>query len=632
MTPEEKLEKIRAKNPGWNEEQVREKFIHDQQQGERLRKTRAEKRQKEWEHYRSKFPSLTDAELKKKINRIRRANRRAKEATAEAEDALKEIEAAKAKQEEKSVAGGEAEYALAVGREELKHHPLFGKTVLQGATGVKLYREPSGDPMHSYPGVSSGFLEDIDFEIFNEALVKARHGGGKYRAVAIDGAGRSLTHATMTIAGKAKKPFEPDDDDDDDDDDGHPSIFQQQAASQEWMMRSMMEQQERQRAEELRRRSLEETKWERIRREDREQREQRERERAVAEERRWREEQAARERENRRLSEQRERERAEARERQEMFWKMQAQQQQTQMQLFQAMMQAQQSNTQTLVAVLGKDGGGGGSAVKAMATVMESISGIYGSLVDTVQASIGGEDNRSIAERMVTTLATAGAPLIERIAESIVPPNQQPQPPTTNASRIVPPPDPNEQVQLPDGRVTTMGFVFNIARDLEQRIGRPPSEKEIIDHVSKALSPVLPPPQTQPQEEKPPVPPQVSKTFVVEVLDAFKAGHKPLDFLESALKLGKITPEGKKSIGSIYENADEQESLRDILTKVFAYLGEQKIETPPGFLFSFLASFSSEKGSEWLDTMLLGCAAETIDAARAEIASAAGEEAQAPAA
>jgi hypothetical protein len=571
-------------------------------QGQRLAEIRRKKRDQEKEDFLSKNPELNDNPdaLETAFKKWRRSQRISKAVVKETEKRAKDAEAAAKKAAAKSKTNDTKrltleEEAFIAGREALADHPLFGSAVIAGSKTVKLYREPSGEPIHNIRGVTPGFLEDISFDTFTEALVKNRHGGGCFKAKAVDGMGRTLASTTFTISGKAKKPIDIDEDDDDGDKEG-PSIVdlltRQQDQEQSFWSQRMYEENARLRNEARDTYNNEEERFERTR--------------SIEKERQERDMIRQQEREDRKYRDERdrrERERESDRQRTEDMWKMQQASAQQQMQMFTAMMQSQQSNMQTLVTVLTKNKGDDGG-VRAMGEVMGSISGIYTSLVDTIQASVSGEDNRSTAERMLTTLANAGAPFLERVADSMG------GAPTPGAQSQVQAQD--QPVSLPDGRTMNTSMLIALAQQFGATHGRQPTEEEVMMEAMRFLGPI-PVAQIAAPQPEPTI--TTSSSLLVEIEDAYNAKGNPLEVLDNLVTMKKLSTKDKLALGEVYQRKSP-EGLMAILTESFVYLKGIGVEAPASFLGTFQRA---KEGPDWLETFLYACTFDTVEEAKAQI-------------
>lgn len=112
--------------------------------------------------------------------------------------------------------------------------------------------------------------------------------------------------------------------------------------------------------------------------------------------------------------------------------------------------------------------------------------------------------------------------------------------------------------------------------------------------------------------------PYMSKSFLIDVTDAFQAGHAPLDFLERSMKQGKISEEARRAIGEIYDNSEEDESVSSLMLKVKTLLEPKGVDMPLTFLTAFQAD--PDRGASWLEDLLIGCSYDTIEEARKEAA------------
>lgn len=130
--------------------------------------------------------------------------------------------------------------------EALYEHSIFGGAVQPDRVQkVEIERLQSSRPEHQVRGAAPGWLEEVDFELFSKGYVRAKHGGGRFRATAKDAMDRVVAVKDFDIGGAAK-PLE--------DDDGpaflrgRPGAFQPEPETEAppvWMRQFMSESQSR---------------------------------------------------------------------------------------------------------------------------------------------------------------------------------------------------------------------------------------------------------------------------------------------------------------------------------------------------------------------------------------------------
>jgi len=102
--------------------------------------------------------------------------------------------------------------------------------------------------------------------------------------------------------------------------------------------------------------------------------------------------------------------------------------------------------------------------------------------------------------------------------------------------------------------------------------------------------------------------PWMHRGFLQYAIDGFQARQNPIDFLFLAVQQGKISPDAKLMIGRIYEDAEDGDELKGILTKVAGLLVERGVVMPGDFLATF---GNAPEGESWLETFLFACGCNT---------------------
>lgn len=499
------------------------------------------------------------------------------------------------------------------GRNQLRHSALFGTDDenIPGGRSVTLDRIPSPSKLHRGQGITDGFLEEIPYDAFSKALVKARHGGGKYRAVVVDAYGNKLGSRTFAVGGKAKA-FDPDAEPDEEEEGemnlnaweqpthmrhhgappGYYPHYQRPEHEPPMWAQPLLQQwqQQQQPAENLAAvRRREEEKHER---------------RMLAMQARFDHE---RECDKQRQVEEHRRQEAAAAAQMQMFTTMLSSQ-------GNAQAEATKQNAAmmtTLLTALVTNKHDESPAVRTMATGMDAMTTLMTKMLETVSAAASGEDNRSIAERLIDQVGTIAVPMISRFvgegrtaaAESTAAESTPSAQPQTN------PDDPPRVVMLPGGVVITEAQAAEIMDEHLRVTGKDPAtftKEEVMAILEAAVRGKKRPPAQLPTPEPEPEPEErwMQASGIQYVMQAFRRGVSPNEALADALDSGVFSRKAACDLGDIYRRAGDKAGLIAILAGVFDLLKEREIEVPASFLLVFQGQ---EGGSHWLDAFLRCC-------------------------
>lgn len=483
---------------------------------------------------------------------------------------------------------------LIAARSELRDHAIFGSAVLPGATVVELWREPSGHPLHNGRGVTPGYLEAIDFEVFSFEYVQNRHGGGKYRACVLDNLKRKLVEKNFQLSGRAK-PYEPDNEDQGDDRErlgngwGFALNGQQQQQSQP-VQENVLDQ----RLAQLERNLSQRFSGDDEDRHDRRSREEEEKQRRLEE----------------RLERDFKMKQMELKAQMEADARRAEAQADSQFKFMQLMLQQQQANQQAMITALtaGKSDEGTSSIVKSMVAAMQGLSAVYSNLLSVKSPrrdEDDDDDKPSVKDRAFELIVEQIPTIVSALAPKAAPPPV-----------VVPPAQPMA-FRLPDGRIVAPEITARFVQLWRDRYGKDPDDKTLAAGLTELMNSLQQQSAPAPAvEAKPAVKPFVSRDLLVDMCDSFRSKVKPIDFLERVVRLGKLSLEVKTEIGDIYDKANEDEPLISVLTKVFTTLQKYDVEAPA----DFLATFRGMGGSDWLEDLLAACHLATLEEIR-EVAS-----------
>lgn len=110
--------------------------------------------------------------------------------------------------------------------------------------------------------------------------------------------------------------------------------------------------------------------------------------------------------------------------------------------------------------------------------------------------------------------------------------------------------------------------------------------------------------------------PWMHRNFLQAAVDSFQARQNPLQFLDLALKQGKLSPDAKLMIGRIYDDSEENEPLGKIVEKVIGLLGSRGVAIP---LAELMALKQAPDGESWLETFFFACSCSTIEEAEKKL-------------